>query len=236
MRFDARQTAASFAASLRPAGLRVAIVRLGRAIRRRGPAFGVAALVNALALAAIVLSVHLPGPASDRILQVSLVSPFEIEPRAQPHRADKRPLPPTQPQWRAVRPNAVPPPSLAPAPAVPAPHAPQPPSRWTFQPGAPAVAQDTPSLKNSLRVQGACATGEIARLSTEAKEKCLARWGRFKPPADGIWRRPPPRDPGGEFARAAAEAEEKRRPMQQSPIHACAGDSPGGNLGMPCAH
>jgi hypothetical protein len=185
-----------------------------KANRRRAAAFAGAALINALAVGAFLVSIHPQDLPQDRAITVWLAPPFAIK-----HKASAAKKTPTSaPRLHTPPRVAEPPPTVIAPPPLP----PPPPAKWTPQPDVRSRLDDQPSVQRDLRAGAACAKGELWKLSRAEQDRCLARWGKVnRPNPDQVWRREPPPDPSGEFTRAAEAAEERRRPMQKAPLHDC---------------
>jgi hypothetical protein len=192
--------------------------------RRYGPASAAAALINVVAVGLLMLAptrTRLPPEPAFRvslIAQARAAKPKAARPRARP----------LAPRIAASAPH------LSQTPA--APPLPIPPGKWTADVSSPAAVRDVPSVLKSVLERDACAKGELWKLSTEMKAKCLDRWGRFKPSEEARLRAPQLRDPHGDFARAAAEAEARRHPFQDAPMGVCDPTSTGSNFGGAGCH
>lgn len=200
---------------------------MGRAVplaRRWGPASAAAAAINAALLASLILTEPKARPVVEPSFQVSIL-PLRHTHSDTHHDRSAR--------TRTLVPRAAERPVHA-SPPPPAPPLPSPPQRWRVDIGAPGAVRDLPSLQKSILDRDACAKGELWKLSTEGKAKCLARWDRFRPTGEARLRAPQLRDPHGEFARAAAAAEDKRHPFSGAPIGACEPSATGSNFGVGC--
>jgi hypothetical protein len=201
----------------------LASVRAPR-MRQRLAAFAISALANGLIITGIAVSTKVPDLPRARSIQVWLIGPLEPPTRRKPGKTEKRAG--ESVHARAVATGAPPPPaSLAPLPLAPS--AAPPPGRWTFDPNA------GPAGPRGLGMRDRCARGDTAGLTPQERAACLAKWGHYRLPDDPL-RHPELRDPHGEFARAAAEAEEQRRPMQQAPMGECDVGTEGRNLHRVC--
>jgi hypothetical protein len=193
--------------------------------RRYGPAAAGAALINAALIAIVVFSEPRQVPPQAPAFQVSLVT--EVRPAKNAHAE--------RPVAHAPAPRIVASASRAAQPAPPPP-LPVPPTKWTADLSSPAAVRDVPSVQKSVLDRDACAKGELWKLSTEAKAKCLDRWGRFKPSEEARLHPPQLRDPHGDFARAVAAAEAQRRSFQDAPMGVCDPASTGSNFGGAGCH
>jgi hypothetical protein len=217
---------------------RMAALRLVRWTRRRGPALIVAAVVNALILTGMAISIRPKLLSSERAIQVWLVPPLHFE--RSPKHPEHSPLPSAQPRPHeapilAPTPTAFPSPIVIPPPPPRAPTAAAPaPGRWTVQPNGAGSLVDNPSAAHALRAQQACSSGELEHMTTEERAKCLERLGRYVPKKDNPFDRDAPRDPDGSFGRAADAIEYRRKPMNKAHIGDCDLDAPGRNFGRGC--
>lgn len=206
-------------------------------LRRHAPAVGGAVLVNAALLGAMVMLEREARPPKDAdAIEVTFVDTFRRPHppagRSAPAREETRPGPPDRRAPQPVlRPAANPPPGSPPPPEP------------IYQPEWTAPAPSTrdmdvrPSPWRSLRVRDACANGELDKLNTQEKARCLDRMARYKPdPAAGpagFGKHEKLKDPHGDWARAAAAQEDRRKPMGAAPVHRCA-NTPMPNFDIPC--
>jgi hypothetical protein len=197
-------------------------------IRRLGPALGAALLVNTALIGAMVLIQRNPPALRERVIEATMVTLDRSRPapRAKPAPARAQPAEARPRQRTAIGAVAAP----SPIPLAPA-------SKWTAAPPSPQTLEDRPSLWRSLRARERCGAGEFWKLPTEEQESCRQAWARFKPdPADGpagFGHHEALKDPHGDWARAVAAAEERRRPMAEAPVHPCR-DGPSTNFDRPC--
>ncbi|MBS0297462.1 MAG: hypothetical protein JSR45_14230 [Proteobacteria bacterium] len=206
-------------------------------LRRHAPAVGGAVLVNAALLGAMVLL--------ERETRATPDSP-EIVVTLVDHRPRPHPPAPKQAGPREApspQPAASPPPRPVLRPAAPPPSGSPPPPEPIYQPEWTAPAPSTrdmdvrPSTWRSLRVRDACANGELDKMNTQEKARCIDRMAKYKPdPADGpagFGKHEKLKDPHGDWARAAAAQEDRRKPMGAAPVHRCA-NTPMPNFDIPC--
>jgi hypothetical protein len=219
------------------AALDLKVLALSAYLRRNAPAVGGAVLVNAALLGAMVLlEREARSPKDTPAIVITLVDTF------------RRPHPPagkTPPANRDARASHVQPPTPRPllrSAAPPPPGSPPPPEpiyqpEWTAPPPLTRDMDVRPSPWRSLRTRDACANGEFDKLNTEERGRCLDRMARYKPdPADGpagFGKHEKLKDPHGDWARAAAAAEDRRKPMGAAPVHRCA-NTPMPNFDIPC--
>ena len=206
-------------------------------LRRHAPAIGGAVLINAALLGTMVMLEREQRLAKDapEIVVTFVHSVHRMHPPAgrgaSPDR-DARPAAPDHASPRPIlRPSALPPPGSPPPPE------PIYQPEWTAPPPLTRDMDVRPSPWRSLRTRDACANGEFDKLNTEEKGRCLDRMARYKPdPADGpagFGKHEKLKDPHGDWARAAAAAEDRRKPMGAAPVHRCA-NTPMPNFDIPC--
>jgi hypothetical protein len=208
--------------------------RLAARLRGHGPAFLAALALNAGFVTAMALFARTDSARPERVVEAVLVRPEAVrsEPRAAVRQAgDRR-------RRRSVAPASAPsvvlpysPPQAAPGSASGSAAVDL---RWKVDTSPWSRRAFVPSPLTSLEKKARCAEGEFDRLPTEERDACLKTWGE-PPKGPSGWGGPPARDPGGGFGRAAAKAEDKRRPMTKPPIGPCAIDRPGSNLGFGCS-
>jgi hypothetical protein len=212
---------------------------LRRRVRRQGPALGAALLVN-LALIAAIVAAERPQLFQQRPDAISVT--FIDYPIKSTHRSHVTTEPTSKPERERGPPTPPPPfaPRLPAPPPAAAPAAPVSPidKRWATPPTSAKTLEDAPSPWRSMRMRDHCASAEFWKMPTEDQDRCRTAWARYKPDAAdgpmGFHRGPPLKDPHGDWGRAAAEQEDRRKPMASAPVHPCPLGTPGGNLGVVC--